>query len=76
MLIEQSHYIAFHFGYYPVYKPKSAILKADFFQTFYVFLFYNLGKEMDLQYHIIAVSSNFAGFNIFIKKKTYRTLLA
>ena len=27
--------------------------------------FYNLGKEVDLQNHIKAISSNFVGFNIF-----------
>ena len=30
-----------------------------------------LGKEVDLQNHIKAISSNFFGFNIFIQSKTY-----
>ena len=28
---------------------------------------------MDLENHIKVISSNFVGFNIFIKSKTYRT---
>ena len=38
--------------------------------------YFNLGKEVDLQNHIKAISSNFVGFNIFIKSKTYRTFSA
>ena len=30
---------------------------------------YNLGKEVDFQYLIKAISSNFAGFNISLKTK-------
>ena len=29
-------------------------------------LVYNLGKEVDLQNHIKAISSNFVGFNFFL----------
>ena len=37
---------------------------------------YNLGKEVDLQNYIKVISSNFVGFNIFIKNKKYRTFSA
>ena len=36
----------------------------------------NFGKEVDLQNHIKPISSNFVGFNIFIKSKTYRMFSA